>query len=565
MIQLTHLIAASCFVSALISGSAAAQNLVTIKLKGQAPFLGQNLGYAIDLAPNTLGIAPTYYSTFDGASWGPIWSLPFGCETIGCGVGIAAAENLLVTADAGDPGEGTPGLATAAWRDPVTGLWTQWGLSAPQFGALGVEATADRVYYGTEFGFAEYSFPGSGFVPTGGLLTLSGIETYRGGALEIDGDTILAGQDPYGRAVVLNRLGPLSYEHVATLAPDLVNPPPQAPGGPEFSSQMAIDGDWIAIGDYSADLSVHQDAGVVYLYERVNGMWTFNSRLSPPQIHNNRFFGCSVAMKDGRLLVGQIGSQGTLSADYGPAELYVLDRSRVPGQQWVLSEVFWPADTANYGNRFGAAVGLNWPWVAFGAPNDSELVPNSGAVYLYESTTAAIAADSSFCYGGQAASETCGRCPCGNDASSKTLGGCLNGEGRSATLSLAGSVSVAADDLKLGLRGAGSGSFALLVSGNQMLPGLGSVCPPGMGLSTTRFDGLACVGGGTRRHGVIATDANGHGVVMWGEGSGPGLVAQNGFVAGSSRPFQCVYRDVAAAGCGTGLNTTNAILASFLP
>jgi len=53
----------------------------------------------------------------------------------------------------------------------------------------------------------------------------------------------------------------------------------------------------------------------------------------------------------------------------------------------------------------------------------------------------------------------------------------------------------------------------------------------------------------------------------WGGQFAPdeGLVAQGSFAIGQQRFFQAIYRDDPTAGCGRGLNTSNAVSIQVVP
>lgn len=164
------------------------------------------------------------------------------------------------------------------------------------------------------------------------------------------------------------------------------------------------------------------------------------------------------------------------------------------------------------------------------------------------------------CNGDGGETPGCTSCPCGNDAPPGTVGGCLNGAVRSARLSGSGVPSAGADSMRFTLEGASSSSFAVLVSAADLLPAVGP-CPPGAGVTSVFFDGLRCAGGGLVRHGTRATDALGATTAGW----GPGLLAQGGFGAGETRSYQVIYRTAPGEQCGTGQNTSQALVVLTLP
>jgi len=134
-------------------------------------------------------------------------------------------------------------------------------------------------------------------------------------------------------------------------------------------------------------------------------------------------------------------------------------------------------------------------------------------------------------------------CPCGNTGG--TGEGCANSTGSGATLAVAGSPSVSADDLTL--------------SGAGLIPGQGALCFVGHGLinggnGITFGDGLRCAGAGITRLGVKMPNASGE--ATW----GPGLVASYGaWGVAETVVFQIWYRDPVGSPCATDQNTTHAV------
>ncbi len=172
----------------------------------------------------------------------------------------------------------------------------------------------------------------------------------------------------------------------------------------------------------------------------------------------------------------------------------------------------------------------------------------------------------------------CTNCPCMNNASVGSIGGCLNSVGNGLRLIATGDTSVSlpsgsATDLRFGADGAPPSAFCILNSGDGLAPG--GMANPCFGLNTgaqaIAFDGLRCAIMNTRRHGGRSADANGEvGVTNnpWGgEGGPPVGIAQAGpgFAAGQTRYFQIINRDDALLSCMRGLNTSQAVGLTFTP
>lgn len=172
----------------------------------------------------------------------------------------------------------------------------------------------------------------------------------------------------------------------------------------------------------------------------------------------------------------------------------------------------------------------------------------------------------------------CTNCPCMNNASPGTIGGCLNSAVTSARLLVQGCSSVALPsgdtaDLRFAIDGAPANAFCILNSGDGVAPG--NMANPCFGLNTgtqaAAFDGLRCAILNTRRHGGRSANGNGEvgtSVSPWGGEGGPPLGIANagaGFIAGQTRYFQVIHRDDPLLSCMRGLNTSQAVEIVFTP
>lgn len=186
--------------------------------------------------------------------------------------------------------------------------------------------------------------------------------------------------------------------------------------------------------------------------------------------------------------------------------------------------------------------------------------------------------DATFCNGDGGDQMGCTNCPCGNNAVAGTTGGCLNSSGTSCSLLASGSTSVSlpagvTTDLRFALTGAAGATLCVLLSGSQLAPeNPANPCfVQQSGVRSIAFDGLRCAILNIRRHGARNSDTNGAvGTTNqpWGGEGAPMLgIAQafGGFMAGETRYFQTIYRDVPTGGCGRGLNTTQAVEIVFTP
>jgi len=179
----------------------------------------------------------------------------------------------------------------------------------------------------------------------------------------------------------------------------------------------------------------------------------------------------------------------------------------------------------------------------------------------------------------------CTNCPCGNNATPGTIGGCLNSSGGSTRIFATGDTSVSlpagtttTTDLRFSLSGAQPGAFCVMLSGDAIAPTNAMNMCVGLnsGVQSLDRDSLRCAVMNIRRHGGRSANAMGEvGQVIaatgpqrpWGGEAQPhgGIYAQGGFVAGQTRYFQVTHRDDIAAVCMRGLNSSQAIEITFAP
>lgn len=198
--------------------------------------------------------------------------------------------------------------------------------------------------------------------------------------------------------------------------------------------------------------------------------------------------------------------------------------------------------------------------------------PFQGTTPLATITITRVSTPDETCNGDGGDQMGCTDCPCGNDAAQGTIGGCLNSAASSARLRCEGIASIFTDTLRFEMTGAPSNAFCVLNSGDSLAPqNMANPCfGSNSGVQSASFDGIRCAVGNTRRHGGRAANfigevgTNGPG---WGPPDNPmlGISAQAGFVVGQTRFFQVVYRDNATLSCMRGLNTSQAIIATYGP
>lgn len=196
--------------------------------------------------------------------------------------------------------------------------------------------------------------------------------------------------------------------------------------GDRFGFAVAIDGDTIAVGAEREDSALaddqgdnsSEDAGAVYIFERMGGVWEQTQYLKASNAGTGFFFGANLVISDTTLVVGSPGESSVGGPDSGAAYVFSLvDRA------WVQTN-FYKAFNADADSRFagptgsvgytqsipfltpcrvqlttkGSSLTLSGGTLIVGAPYEdsaavgvngvptSNAIPNSGAVYVFDNS-----------------------------------------------------------------------------------------------------------------------------------------------------------------------------------
>lgn len=154
---------------------------------------------------------------------------------------------------------------------------------------------------------------------------------------------------------------------------------PLAANNDFFGTSVAIDGDVIAVGTPGEDQG-DNDAGAVYVFERVAAVWGAGKRVVAPARDPGDDFGRSVALDGDRLLVGAPGEAGdgtsqTDNSVAGAGAAYTFVR----GLNWGFESYIKAEDVAAGG--FGQAVSLSADTAAIGEPFRGDAA--EGAVHVF--------------------------------------------------------------------------------------------------------------------------------------------------------------------------------------
>jgi len=190
-------------------------------------------------------------------------------------------------------------------------------------------------------------------------------------------NTVVVGapfEEERGALFIYKQDAPNSWGEFDKVAPDDLS------DGAAFGFSVALDNSIALIGARNALLAGNENAGAAYIYEipgGPNGPAVFKQRLTASSPTEDAFYGQSVALKDGRLVIGS-------PATNGPNAIYFYYQDS--DDSWVLSERVLPRNPnnqLNVGIQYGAAVAVTEEALMVGAPNNDLNGTDSGSVFTY--------------------------------------------------------------------------------------------------------------------------------------------------------------------------------------
>ena len=160
-------------------------------------------------------------------------------------------------------------------------------------------------------------------MPTGGFSSAASVS--------ISGDFAVVGSPAdssiapnAGAAHIFRRVGTVWVEEGSELTAS------DAADSDLFGSSVSIDGDLIAVGAPGADIGAVTDAGAIYVFRRVAGVWTQESKLTRSAPVAEDELGSSVSANGSRILAGA-PMTGAVGADTGLGLIFFHD-----GSSWAI-------------------------------------------------------------------------------------------------------------------------------------------------------------------------------------------------------------------------------------
>lgn len=139
-----------------------------------------------------------------------------------------------------------------------------------------------------------------------------------------------------------------------------------------FGVAIHVDGDYAFIGADKND-SLEYDAGIVFIYHKINNAWEFVTSIYPETTRRNLRFGFDIDVYENFLVVGTNSLSGSVFVFENVSEDWagVIQRAELTPRM---------PDSG-----FGKTISINSNTIAVGSSNRStESVNNAGAVYIYD-------------------------------------------------------------------------------------------------------------------------------------------------------------------------------------
>jgi putative cell wall-binding protein len=189
-----------------------------------------------------------------------------------------------------------------------------------------------------------------------------------GWSVAIDGDTAVVGavydNNDAGAVYVYERV-----DHEWVRSARLVSSDPGA--YESFGCSVAIEDDTIVVGEFR-DKDSGVNKGAVHVFMRAGTVWSHAAKLvASPRVSNGEF-GCDVAISGGAIAIGSYGY------DNYEGGVYVF---RGSGSAWVQEDVL-PAPTPEAYNT-GESIDIDGDTLLVGVEKDDGVASDAGAVYVY--------------------------------------------------------------------------------------------------------------------------------------------------------------------------------------
>ena len=145
-----------------------------------------------------------------------------------------------------------------------------------------------------------------------------------------------------------------------------------------FGVDVDIDGTTVVIGAVGEDPNTIDNAGAVYVFNRLGGIWYQQAKLVASDFAEEDSFGTSVAIDNFTIIAGAPGHDDGIFTDMGAAYLFKQN-----GSQWD-QHVKLTAPIPGFSDLFGSSVAIDSKRVVVGAPMVNPLGSGTGAAYVFD-------------------------------------------------------------------------------------------------------------------------------------------------------------------------------------
>ncbi len=298
------------------------------------------------------------------------------------GLAVAIDGEYAVVGSACDDDLGTDSGSAYVFRCDGTN-WVQQqkllasdGVGGDWFGGA-VDIDGDYIIVGARYGDGKAIDAGTAYVyrrnGTGWIqqAELTAEDTFSGAcfgiSVSIDGNKALVGafcDSDGGSAYIFRRDGTRWSQEKKLLAFDT------APGD-AFGRSVSIEGDKAIVGADSYD-----DQGTAYIFKWDVNDWVEEQKLTAPDGEDYDWFGRSVSMSGGKVIVGSYWDDDG-GIDSGSAYIFRWD-----DPNWVLEQKLTAKDGAAK-DWFGYSASLHGDYAIVGASSDDDKGTDSGSAYIF--------------------------------------------------------------------------------------------------------------------------------------------------------------------------------------
>ncbi len=234
------------------------------------------------------------------------------------------------------------------------------------------EEGAAYVFAGSDGAWSQQAILGAPSRTTGQALF--------GLSVDIDGDEIIIGSPGYGNtgAAFVFARSANTWALQATLRDQPQSEPHTITGYPDIGTAVSIQRGTAVVSIPSASEDTGNQIGAAWVFIRSNAGWEHQATLSPSAPIDRSRFGHTLALDNGRIVVGAPNAHRADGEEIGLA--YVFQQS---GASWRQVSVLEAIDGLD-DDMFGSSVALGGDRLLVGAAqSDTDELENAGAVYVF--------------------------------------------------------------------------------------------------------------------------------------------------------------------------------------